>query len=58
MWGSEGTWLEAFLTLALAGSEWSASCSCCFISEERTLATHWIEDRVDFVTGLDDVWKT
>jgi hypothetical protein len=31
-----------FLTSALGGSEWAASCPSCFTSGERASDTHWI----------------
>jgi hypothetical protein len=46
-----------FLTLALVGSEWSASHSCHFTPGERVPGTHWIGGWVDPGAGLDDVEK-
>jgi len=34
-------WLLAFLTLALNGGDWSASCPRCFIPEIRAPRTQW-----------------
>jgi hypothetical protein len=38
--------VSPFLTLALDGDEWSASCPSHFISEEEALTTPWIGDWV------------
>jgi hypothetical protein len=46
-----------FLTPALAGGEWSASCSGCFTRVERASGTHSIEGWMDPRAGLDDVEK-
>jgi len=34
--------LHAFLTLAIDGGEWSASCPSCFTYGERASSIHWI----------------
>jgi hypothetical protein len=49
--------IHAFLTSALAGSEWSASRPGCFTPSERVPSTHWIGDWVGPSAGLDDVKK-
>jgi hypothetical protein len=48
--GSE-MWLRAFLTQALDGGEWSASCPGRFTPRER--AHHWIGGWTDSRNGLD-----
>jgi hypothetical protein len=48
-----------FLTLALDGGEWSASCTIHFISRERTLSvlsTHYIGGWLE-PTGLSGHWR-
>jgi len=40
-WGME-VYLHAFLTLALDGGEWSASCSSFYTPILRVPSTHWI----------------
>jgi hypothetical protein len=44
-----------FLTLTLAGCEWSASRPGRFIPGERATGTHWIGGWMDPTAGLDDV---
>jgi hypothetical protein len=46
--------IHIFLTSALAGGEWSASCSGRFKPGERAAGTHWIGGWVDPRAGLDD----
>jgi hypothetical protein len=46
-----------FLTSALAGGEWSASCPGRFTPGERATGTHWIGGCVDPRAVLDDVKK-
>jgi hypothetical protein len=48
---------HAFLTSALDGNEWSASCPNCFTSEKRTPSTHLIGDWAGPRTGLDVILK-
>jgi hypothetical protein len=55
-WGSGGI-APLFLTLALDGSEWSASCPVCFTVGERALDTHWIGGWVGLRVGLGTVEK-
>jgi hypothetical protein len=55
-WGVE-IQLHAFLTSALDGSEWSASCPGHFIPRERTPGTIWIGDWVGPRAVLDAVVK-
>jgi hypothetical protein len=50
-------YIHIFLTLALAGSEWSASRPHCFTPGERDPGTHWMGGWVDPTAGLDDVEK-
>jgi hypothetical protein len=49
--------MYTFLTLALAGGEWSASHPGRFTPEERASGTQWIGGWVDPRAGLDDVEK-
>jgi hypothetical protein len=46
-----------FLTSALVGDEWSASCPGRFTSGERGPGTHWIGSWVGLRASLDDVEK-
>jgi hypothetical protein len=46
-----------YLTLALDGGEWSASCPDCFTPRERASGTHWIGGWVDPKVGLDMLLK-
>jgi hypothetical protein len=52
MLGSGGI-APIFLTSALTGGEWSASCFFCFIPGEATAGTHWIEGWVGPRAGLN-----
>jgi hypothetical protein len=56
-WGMEVS-LHAFLTLALDGSEWSASRSGPFTPRERDSGTHWIGCCMGSRAGLDAVVKS
>jgi hypothetical protein len=49
--------INIFLTLALAGFEWSVSRPGRFTPWGRAPGTHWIGDRVDPRAGRDDVKK-
>jgi hypothetical protein len=49
--------IHIFLTLALAGGEWSASLPGRFTPGERAPDTHWIGGSVGPRSGLDDVEK-
>jgi hypothetical protein len=49
--------IHIFLTSALDGGEWSASCPGRFIPWERVTGTHWIGGWVNHRAGLDDVEK-
>jgi hypothetical protein len=53
-YGGVDVQIYIFLTLALAGGEWSASHPGRFTPGERAPSTHWI-DWVDPGAGLDDV---
>jgi hypothetical protein len=55
--GGVDVYIHIFLTLALAGGEWSASRPGCFIRRERAPGTHWIGGWLGPRTGLDDVEK-
>jgi hypothetical protein len=46
-------YLHAFLTLALHGSEWPASCPDCFTPDERAPAVYLIGRWVGPRAGLD-----
>jgi hypothetical protein len=61
---SKGTWKQRlqciapiFLTSALAGHEWSASCPCHLNPGERSPGTHWRGSWVDPRAGLEKVEK-
>jgi hypothetical protein len=47
----------SFLTSALDGGEWSASCPGRFTREERDPGTHWIGGWVGLSAGMDVVEK-
>jgi hypothetical protein len=51
--------IHVFLTSALFGGEWSASCPCRFASGERAPGTHWLGGRFGPGMALDDIemWK-
>jgi hypothetical protein len=49
--------IHIFLTLALAGGEWSVLGPGRFTPTERAPGTHWIGGWVDPRAGLDDVEK-
>jgi hypothetical protein len=49
--------VHIFLTLALAGGEWSASLPWRFTPGERAQGTHWIGGWVDLRAGLGDLEK-
>jgi hypothetical protein len=50
-----GVYIRIFLTSALAGGEWSASCPGHFTPEEEAPGTHWIGGWVDPRAGLNAV---
>jgi hypothetical protein len=56
-YGGVDVQIHVFLTSALAGSEWSASCSGNLTPRERVPDTHWIGSFVDPREGLNDVEK-
>jgi hypothetical protein len=56
-YGEVDVYIRIFLTSALAGGEWSASCPCRFIPGERAPGTHCIGGWLDPRAGLDDVEK-
>jgi hypothetical protein len=56
-YGGVDVLINIFLTSALAGGEWSASCPARFTSGERTTVIHWIGGWVDLRGGLDDMEK-
>jgi hypothetical protein len=56
-YGGVNVYIHIFLTLALAGGEWSASHPCCLTSRERAPSNHWIGGWVDPRASLDDVEK-
>jgi hypothetical protein len=49
--------IHIFLTLALAGGEWSASRHGHFTPRERASGTHWIGGWVDPRAAMDDLEK-
>jgi hypothetical protein len=49
--------IHIFLTLALAGGEWSVSRPCRFTPGERATSTHWIGGWVGPIASLDDAEK-
>jgi hypothetical protein len=55
-WGVD-VYIHVFLTSALVGNKWSASCPGNFIPGERAPETHWIRSWVGPRTGLDDKEK-
>jgi hypothetical protein len=55
-WGS-GSIAPPFLTSALDGGEWLASCLCRFTPGEGACGTHWIGGWVGPRVGLDTVEK-
>jgi hypothetical protein len=55
--GGMEEWLHTFLTPAVDGGEWSASCPNNFTHRERAPSTHWIGDWVDPRAGLDMVME-
>jgi hypothetical protein len=50
MYGEVAVYIHIFLTLALVGSKWSATCSNCLIP-----SIHWIGGWLGPTTGLDDM---
>jgi len=50
--------IQALLTSALDGGEWSASHPGCFTPGERTSGTHWIRGWVGLRVSLDTVMKS
>jgi hypothetical protein len=55
-WGVE-VQLHSFLTSALDGREWSASCASRFTPGVRDHGTHWIGGWVGLRAGLDTVTR-
>jgi hypothetical protein len=45
--------IHVFLTLAVNGGEWSASCPCLFTPGRRATGTHGIRGWVDPKVGLN-----
>jgi hypothetical protein len=56
-YGEVDVYIHIFLTLALAGGEWSASRPGHFTPWERAPGTHWIGGWVDPRAGLNDMEK-
>jgi hypothetical protein len=54
-YGGVDVYIRIFLTSALVGGEWSASCRFSFTPGERAPGTHWIGGWVGPRAGLDDV---
>jgi hypothetical protein len=55
--GGVDMYLQAFLTLALEGNEWSASRPSRFTSGEKAIGTYWMGDWEGPIAGLDAVAK-
>jgi hypothetical protein len=53
--GRVDVYTHIFLTSAIAGGEWSASCPGRFTHGERALGTHWIGGWVVPRAGLVDM---
>jgi hypothetical protein len=45
-YGGVDVWIHIFLTSALLGGEWSASCPCSITHRERVASMYWIGDWV------------
>jgi hypothetical protein len=56
-YGGVDVYIHIFLTSAVAGGEWSASCPGRFNPGERSHAAHWIGGWVDPRAGLDNMKK-
>jgi hypothetical protein len=56
-YGGVNVWIDNFLTLALAGGEWSAPRPGHFTPGERAPATHWVGGWVDPRADLNDSEK-
>jgi hypothetical protein len=56
-YGDVDVYIHIFLTSALAGGEWSASCPCHFMPRKKALHTHCTGCWVDPRAGLDDMEK-
>jgi hypothetical protein len=56
-YGGVNVYIHIFLTSALVGGEWSASCSGRFAPGERAPDPQWIGGWVCPKAGLDDVEK-
>jgi hypothetical protein len=56
-YGRVSVQIHIFMTLALAGGEWSASRPSRYNPRERAPGTHWIGGWVDSRAGLDNVDK-
>jgi hypothetical protein len=56
VWGSGGI-VPPFLTLALDGGDWWASCPSCFTPGERAPATHWTGHWARLRADQDDLEK-
>jgi hypothetical protein len=53
----EWQYSNVYLTLALAGGEWLASCSYCFTPREKVPGTHWTGGSVYHRAGLGETEK-
>jgi hypothetical protein len=56
-YGGSGGIAPLFLTFALDGGEWSATCPCHFTARERAPGTHWIGGWVGRKVGMYAVEK-
>jgi hypothetical protein len=57
-YGGMDVYIQAFLTSALVGGEWSDSLPGRFTPGERAPGTHWIGGWMGPRAGLDDLEKT
>jgi hypothetical protein len=57
VYGGVDVQIHIFLTLALVGGEWSASCPSRFTPRETFPGTQWIRGWVGLRAGLEDVEK-
>jgi hypothetical protein len=56
-YGGVDVYIHIFLTLALVGGEWPASCPSPFTAGERAPCTHWIGGWVGPRAGLENMEK-
>jgi hypothetical protein len=56
-YGGVDVYIHVFVTSALVGGKWSASCPGRFTPGERAAGTHWIGGWVGPKAGLDGLEK-